>query len=408
MTEKILQAKITCLTPFYVDKESTKTWSDNLNDSMPSGIASVDHSAGDITIQFESFLIEDADKDIQANCKPSLVLFDQSYLPNTKVAILVFSLEFPDSSMDLHSLIRFLDKWRRLDRQYSFRLTRPNREITITTPAEIVQHHLDGCALPYQTIDGLRKMISITGLRMPSMPGDDDLYRLGTISDPDETLNPDYVAAVLSRSTYRRWQVQGAVLVLHKNAGCFVLDDSNPNLQMQEQKRGKLFTVNYERLDENARQLVFQKAVLNRYRREIEDVRFIHPRSQQLGSIEALRWNILQFTGKFQYTEEIDGSTMTIEISQIWRSVMLVDRLFVEVSEKLKELEQYLITISNLDQTRAISLLQIVFVAGAVAAVTAQIAGMTGNMGLTIALTLLVTSFSILLTWYFLRRGKAL
>jgi hypothetical protein len=177
---------------------------------------------------------------------------------------------------------------------------------------------------------------------------------------------------------------------------------------MQERKRGRLFTVNYERLDENARQLVFQKAVLNRYRREIEDVRIIHPRSQQLRSIEALRGNILQFTGKFQYTEEIDGSTMTIEISQIWRSVMLVDRLFVEVSEKLKELEQYLITISNLDQTRAISLLQIVFVAGAVAAVTAQIAGMTGNMGLTISTTLLATSLSILLTWYFLRRGKAL
>ena len=408
MTEPILQTKISCLTPFYVDRDAALPWLDKEGASKPPAITSVEKSDDGITAHFEPLLIEDPDKGIQANCVPSLVVFDQSYLPNHQVAMLVLTLALPDSSVGLHTLIRFLDRWRRLDRTYSFRVTRPGQDVAITTSAAIVLALLDASALPYQTITGLRKMITITGLRAPSMPGEDDLYRLGTISDPDEILNPDYVASVLSRTAYRRWQAQGAILVLHKNAGCFVIDDSNPQLQMQEQKRRKLFETNFNRLDENARQLVFQKAVLNRYRREIEDARFIRTRSQQLTSIEALRWNILQFTGKYQYTEEIDGSTMTIEISQIWRSVMLVDRLFAEVNEKLKELEQYLITISNLDQTRAISVLQTVFVAGAVAAVTAQIVAMTGDMALTIAMTLLATGISILLTWFFLRRAKAL
>jgi predicted RNA-binding protein with EMAP domain len=157
-----------------------------------------------------------------------------------------------------------------------------------------------------------------------------------------------------------------------------------------------------------ARLLIFQKAVLYRFRDDIRSLRFDINRRKLLARIEELREHILQFTNQYRYSEEIVDGTMTVEILKIWRRVMLVDALFSEVYEKLSELEQYMATVTANDQTQAISWLQVFFVGGTAGAVTASLLALTGNLVIaTLGTIATIVSFG-LFTWIWLKWNKAL
>lgn len=90
-----------------------------------------------------------------------------------------------------------------------------------------------------------------------------------------------------------------------------------------------------------AKLLVFQKAVLLYFRRDIitnfRNLRLEKDRQTLINRIGEVRESILQFSNRYRYSEEIGDGTMAVEIMKVWRRVMLIDALFSEVYEKLNK-----------------------------------------------------------------------
>jgi hypothetical protein len=99
------------------------------------------------------------------------------------------------------------------------------------SPNDIIQFLLDSALPVREMVKEINKMITLPIVEMTTMPSDDYLYKLATISDPDEVLFSDYVHEFLSKNAYRRWQNSGTILIFHRNAGAFVIDTSNKHFK---------------------------------------------------------------------------------------------------------------------------------------------------------------------------------
>jgi len=416
MINIVQKAKIACMLPFYINKDVFSERLKKIEEAPETEkvIVEKDPVYNETFFRFKGkiFNISHEALKINATFDPSIVVYTEDFLPNKYVAILLLKFEFPQTDLELSILLKFLDDFRRLKNDNCFSVTGLCPDTLRRSTNEIIRFLLDSALLIPEMVDGINKMITFHIVVMTTTPSDDDLYYLATISDPDEVLTSAYVSRFLKENAYKRWQNSGTTLVFHRNAGAFVIDGSNKNFKEWVSKKPKALDGSIERRIHMARLLVFQKAVLHYFRIDIinnfRNLRLEKDRQGLINRIGEVREYMLQFSNRYRYSEEIGDGTMAVEIMKIWRRVMLIDALFSEVYEKLSELEQYMVTVSTNDQTRAISWLQIIFVGGTAGSIAISLLTQTSNWKFSLSVTVTTAVLFGFLTLILLKRSKAL